>query len=492
MAAVFSLVGSFNMAEGIFAWSNMFLAGAFFFICSQILYRYPNGMLLLGRWAMVGGFGLAVLGLMGRYWRISLPEVFFFKGIMVNKNLYASSLYLFLPFVILCLVSDKKRWSRAAGVLLPVMGITILLSFSRTVCLALIFGAVPVVLITCLSFFKNRPVKRSVVVAFFLMVLVGGCFLAFPLVKNTQTVQLRLNLWSRTVQMIQNESIFGIGPGQWRLVLPEYGQALVVNASGGKTETLFQRPHNDFLWVVAETGVLGGASYLGFFFILYYYTFKVFVRAGPDQKALVLSMCYGISGYLIIALFSYPRERGLHSVLVMLMAAAVVASYHRLYPAITKGKKGWVRMLKSTMILLFVGCFLLNGFRLYSEIQLKKALQARAKGEWHKVIAHIDRAFLSVYPLDPFGVPLPWYRGMAHYNMGDLPMALVDFRRAVLYHPHHNRSLHNLAILEKLFIPGYSLYNIRPVVKSRESNYGNPDPWQRQRSRFHGYLPERL
>jgi hypothetical protein len=162
-------------------------------------------------------------------------------------------------------------------------------------------------------------------------------------------------------------------------------------------------------------------------------------------------MVYGISGYLIIALFSYPRERPLHSLLIMLMAAVIISSYHRLFPEKVKGgRKGWVVAFKSTIIILLMVCCLCSGVRLYSEIQLKKALQARAKGEWQQVIYHIDRVFLSVYPIDPFGVPLPWYRGMAYYNNHNLPMALKDFSRALLYHPYHDHSLKNLAIVKEM------------------------------------------
>lgn len=135
----------------------------------------------------------------------------------------------------------------------------------------------------------------------------------------------------------------------------------------------------------------------------------------------------------------------------LIMAAVVVSSYHRLYPVkIRGGRRGWGRALKSVMVILLMVCCLGSGLRLYSEIQLKKALQARARGEWNPVIDHIDRAFLSVYSIDPFGVPLPWYGGMAHYNNHNLPLALKNFRMALAYHPYHDHSLNNLSILREM------------------------------------------
>ena len=251
--------------------------------------------------------------------------------------------------------------------------------------------------------------------------------------------------------MIQDELFFGVGLGQWRMVLPKYGDVLAIKGnSEDNIEVRAQRPHNDFLWVAAETGVLGVTCYLLFFGILYYYAVKIINKADDEQKVFTLSVLYGMSGYLIIAMFSYPRERPLHSLLIMIMAAAVVSSYHRLYPATTRGGGVIVPIFKYAMLILLVVCCLDSGLRLYSEIQLKKALQAREHGEWRQVIGHIDKAFLSVYSIDPFGVPLLWYRGMAHYNLKNLPTALDDFIRAVNYHPYHTLSLNNLAIMQRI------------------------------------------
>lgn len=293
--------------------------------------------------------------------------------------------------------------------------------------------------------------KKGTLFFLLLLSLLWACLFLSQSAKNSETVQLRLHLWGRTVQMIQNELFHGVGPGQWRLVLPKYGQPLLTNGSGGDLETIAQRPHNDFLWVTAEAGIWGGICYLLFFAMLYYYAFKVVSRADPGQKNLVLAMVYGISGYLIISSFSYLRERPLHTLLMLLMAAAIVSSYHRLYPAKTKGIKGcWTIILKSVMVIVLMFCCLGSGLRLYSEIQLKKALQARARGEWCQVITYIDKAFLSIYSIDSFGVPLPWYRGMAYYNNNNLPMALKDFHQALVYNPYHDHSRNNVAILEKM------------------------------------------
>jgi O-antigen ligase len=459
LMSAFSLLRCVNIAEGIFVWLTFFLAGAFFLISSLILVRYPNGMLILSQWALGAVTGLVILGLAGRYWQMVQPNPFFFKGIMVNKNLYASSLFLLLPFVFHCLVAGRKLWFWTAAILLPALIITTLISLSRAVWLAMIFATVPVLLLMFCAFLGSRKkgpsvipfVKKGALFFLFLLSLLWACLSLSQSVKNGETAQLRLHLWGRTVQMIQNELFYGVGPGQWRLVLPEYGQRLEIKGSGGNVEIIAQRPHNDLLSITAETGICGGICYLLFFGMLYYYAFKIVTRANPGQKNLVLAMVYGISGYLIISFFSYLLERPFHNLLMLLMAAAVVSSNHRLYPTKSKGsKKFCIIPLKSAMVILLMVCCLGSGLRLYSEIQLKKALQAKARGEWSQVVEYIDKVFLSIYSIDPFGVPLPWYRGMAHYNNNNLPMALKDFQLALVYHPYHDHSLNNVAVVEKM------------------------------------------
>lgn len=444
-----SLTGSANLSEGFFSWLNLFLAGAFFWICSQYLYSYPKGVMVLCRWAVIAATGLAVLGLAGRYWDPDVFSGFFFNSIMVNKNLFASSLFLFLPFVIYFFVSGPLKWFSITVLVMPI-GITLLLSDSRAVGLALFFSTVPVVLMASCSPFNFF--KKKGLIIFALVSFSGLVFFIYPSLKDSETVKLRLNLWNRTAQMILDKPILGVGLGQWRLVFPEYGTPLVINGSGNNVEILAQRPHNDFLWITAETGILGGACYLTFFLMLLYYAFKIIrSRADPGQKIMVLSMVYGISGYLIFSLFSYPKERPLHSLLVMLMASVIVSCYHRLYPVKKVRDMGRrVIVVKSTIVLLLLTSCLMSGFRLYSEIYLKKALVAREKKEWHQVIAHIDSAFLSVYSIDPFGVPLPWYSGMAHYNNKNLSMAVKEFKQALSFHPYHAYSKNNLAVVKEL------------------------------------------
>lgn len=462
LVAAFSLSCSMNMGEAIFCWLTLFLPGSFLFICSLLFCRHPHYFTTINHWAVTAAVGLVILALTGHYWHndAAIGQDFFFRGIMVNKNLYASSLFLLLPFVVHCLTSSQKRWRRTTMLLLPVLCFVILLSQSRAVWLAMFFSTIPVVILArhfpAEKYQKNLAVKAvtksiSVLSVSIFLAVIWLLIVAPATINNIDTVRLRSQLWMNSVQMIQDELFLGVGPGQWRLLLPKYDMNPLWNADHTEMiETRAQRPHNDLLWITAETGFIGGICYLLFFAVLYYYAVKILKKAGDEQKALTLSMLYGINGYLVIAMFSYPRERPLHGLLLMLMAATVVASYHRLYPTTARKKTLYTPIVKWTMLTVLTVCCLNSGLRLYSETKLKSALAAREKGQWQQVVSEIDKVFLPAYSIDPFAVPLTWYRGMAQYHLGKAPAALDDFRRAITYHPYHGHSLNNVHILEKL------------------------------------------
>ncbi len=461
LLAVSSLFCCINLGEGFFACSNIAIAGSFLFICSLFFYQYPDSVFILSRWSMASGFGLVFLGLTGHYWHNDpgMIKSFPFEGIMLNKNLFASSIFLLIPFVFLNLISKQALWRKAAIVLLPFLFIVSLLSLSRAVWLAMILAGIPVAIIgydypLChcpKGKIIHKLLKPILFIVFPILLIAAACFFWPQSMGKRDSIKLRLNLWGVTAQMLRDEFLLGVGPGQWRMVLPKYDNLYGgSDISVGNIEIHAQRPHNDLLWVAAEIGILGATCYIAFFGVLYYYAVKIIKKADQEKKMLALSMLYGISGYLIIAMFSFPRERPLHNLLIMLMAATVISSYHRLYPAKISMPSALPPIIKcAILILISVGCFN-SGMRLHSEIQLKKSLKARDQLDCRQAIFFIDKALWAGYSIDPFGVPLAWYRGMANYDCNNLPAALADFTLALNYHPYHAHSLSNLAAVKKM------------------------------------------
>jgi tetratricopeptide (TPR) repeat protein len=263
----------------------------------------------------------------------------------------------------------------------------------------------------------------------------------------------RILLWKRTLDLAEDNLFSGVGVGNWKIILSSYDlSGLPEEASSNKVltnkflkNTYFQRPHNDYLWVLSEIGIFGFLFYLSSFAIVIIYVFKIWTQqSNRDDKMLSILMFFGITGYMVIAFFTFPKERIFHSMFLLVMMAIVISIYHR-----TSGTMKNVS--RSAMLLLMMPCLLLlalavaNGHaRLRAEVFTKRALAARKAENWPMVISEIDKGYSAFATLDPMSTPLKWYRGEANYLINNIPQALEDFEQAYKAHPHHIHVLNNL------------------------------------------------
>ena len=89
------------------------------------------------------------------------------------------------------------------------------------------------------------------------------------------SISERLELWKASREMYLDHPLLGVGPGNWKLHYPAYGTQ-GTRASEG--ELFFQRPHNDYIWVLTETGPLGLACHLALMGIVAFYGIRLMHR----------------------------------------------------------------------------------------------------------------------------------------------------------------------------------------------------------------------
>jgi len=179
--------------------------------------------------------------------------------------------------------------------------------------------------------------------------------------------------------------------------------------------------------------------------LLFYYALKIFFGTeDTDKKTFSITMFFGIIGYMTISFFSFPKERIFHNVFLMLIAACVISTYHKLFPIRKKITQAKVISLHVLLLVLLGVCVFVGYNRLGSEIHSKKALSARKIKAWEQVIYEIDKADSWFYNMDPASTPLSWYRGMANFSLGRTLAALEDFKKGSEIHPNHVHVLNNL------------------------------------------------
>ena len=111
-----------------------------------------------------------------------------------------------------------------------------------------------------------------ILVVYFLNISVSGIsgpktsvwntVLTLSRLKTESTWGGRLNMYKSTAGIIRENPSLGIGLGNWRLLSPKYADNTAYTDRNFTKIT--QRPHNDFLWLLSEVGIIGMVFIIGF------------------------------------------------------------------------------------------------------------------------------------------------------------------------------------------------------------------------------------
>ena len=229
--------------------------------------------------AAVLAVGLSIFG----FFRIATGHI---NGLGGNQNQWAELLVLLIPFC----------WKHKSIVLL------LLINIFFTKCRAAFLVSLVILFILCGKRTRYLVIGLAVIATIYLYNSRG--LMSFE----------RIGAWKSTLLMFLDHP-FGVGAGNWRIVIPKYGKCFV---DQGIFETLsYNKPHNDYLLVLAETGFGGLICYLTFFAYL--------IKKARNNKVLLS----GVAGYMILAFFSFPMEHAIHTILLCVLAGLVFKDYYK-------------------------------------------------------------------------------------------------------------------------------------------------------------------
>ena len=387
------------------------------------------------------------------------------QATMVNRNLLTSALCLLAPFALYTSLRRSAVWRTTAVVALAAATALIMLANSRAAWLALAVAGTTTVVVLAWGYGglklgrQQKQLYRRRLGWTVAAVIATAVFFGSPLPRGDQasvvermsaatalhqaSVGERLGLWERTLPLIRKHPLLGVGPGNWKI---EYAAGGLEGLRAEDGQTLFQRPHNDFLWIASESGLIALLAYLG---LLGYagYACVACLRRGTDKDQILTAavMLFGIIAWAVIAVFSYPKERTVHLLLTSLMLASVWSAAAGAWSVEGGTRRGALFGAAAVALLLAIAAGIVAGERWRSERHTWRALEARRRGDWHSVIREMDRARSWAVKLDPTATPLAWYRGVGYFSTGRVDAALRDFETACAVNPYHLFSLNNRA-----------------------------------------------
>jgi O-antigen ligase len=267
----------------------------------------------------VYGFILAVLALLqgissnGKLFWLRTPRMGgWIYGSYVNHNHYAGLMELLVPIPLVLSLSHlaHEKARIAAGIAAAVMAGTIFLSGSRGGMMA-IFVELIVVAVFLLR--QKKRIRIAVGVGAFAVVLVsllvwlGGKELTTRVTsisKETRTEisgGMRLSIDRDTLQMFRQKPILGWGLGTFPVVYPQFRSFY--------TNFFVNEAHNDYLQLLAETGVVGFGIMIWFVVVLYGRVRRKIGNWTTNMSAAVTLACtLGCTGILVHSLVDFNLQ----------------------------------------------------------------------------------------------------------------------------------------------------------------------------------------
>ena len=465
--ASISLISAINLGESVFDLLKAVNAFIFFILITALLTNGWEMRNAIIKAVVVSGLCLGIVGAI-QYFGIAfdyMPGRSTPYGTMANKNLLSSALLLIMPFALYCSLRYRGAWRMAGAFSVVVSGYVIFIGHSRAVWLALILGLL-VTLATAelttnwlanslsLMRFRLHRILRVLSICILSLILVLAVVATFDLSRGADnslimqrvddhSMRLRSDLWRNSLSMSIDNPLTGVGIGNWKIVVPQYGIAVRTWSRGN---TYFQRPHNDFIWVLSETGVAGFLFYVGVFAIGAFYCWRLLVRErNKGRRLLWLLMLLGLTEYVIVAALSYPRERIFHTVILMLILAFITAGYHRSQGLLRRVTRFSISSSALAIVLALLLSIVVGFTRLNGEIHTKRAVATAFAENWERTIYEIDIARSPLMSVDPTATPLACYRGIANSKMGKFSAAISDYKEALKANPYHFQTLNNLA-----------------------------------------------
>ena len=225
-------------------------------------------------------------------------------GANSHKNLLSSFLYINLFFLVLGVLRLKNLWKFLSILcILLNIGMIVLLQ-TKAVWIAVV---VSILLFGCLFLYRKFNFTIRVKWALPICLIIANVFFIFiqPQIINrglsfnksqiesekysskTELDNERLELWNKTYEMIHKHPFIGVGSGNWQIHFPDATLKGMYRAED--LNFTFQRPHNDLLWIISETGYIGFNLFLLFIFSIILFLIQKIKAIGIDAMLCVRS-----------------------------------------------------------------------------------------------------------------------------------------------------------------------------------------------------------
>lgn len=472
-----SMVQSINKGDAFSEWLRLALLYGVFIAGTTMFMNNPRSAINVCRFSAVAIIGFSVYGILQLKDIIVdhledklLHKSFMISSSLANKNFFSEVLLILLPLVIYGVLSEKSKW-RILYILALILDIFFIV-LNQTVAVWIALFVVVVFFLAVLgrkyivkliSFWSIR--NRIIIIGVFILVIAGGIkvitffpnykylgekiervgeYIQNPGLLTTQRIENnnsafdRLMLWRNSAMMISEHPVFGVGLNNWKLFYPKYGISGTMHINTGFLS--YEHPHNDYILIWAEQGIIGLALYLFLFFIIVKTGIMKMKSADQNGKMLLSLLLSSVIGFMVISLFAYPRSRFYSMLMLMIVFALITA-----FDSGRRDKNISTLPVFIAMALVSILASVAAWFRMQGEIHVRNTISAQVNGNFPRMLRESEKVHTWFYPLDMTATPVSWYNGLAYFYSGDINSAIRNYEKSILVNPNHLRLINDLA-----------------------------------------------
>ncbi len=380
-----------------------------------------------------------------------------------HKNLYSGFLLITCFLLATGIRSAKGFWKFLFRSIIGLQLILIFVLQTRSVFLALIISVLVIAIALFVLQGKNAFVlmkKFALPGLVILLAVVGFGFFTGTGQEILQRFNIanflksdtgieRYTVWYKSYFVLKDNWLTGVGAHNWMLVYPKYSLSGMFRTQ--YLNMVFLEPHNDFLWVWCELGIVGLLLFVSVFALLIFYAFKKIVAAktvAAQQIYLLLGTAQ--IGFILFCFFDFPKER-MDQQLLLVLSWAMLSARCKDY------LKSWTVSTKVIKPILFFALLVISssaiaiGARMKADSYMRDMMAAQARVDNKSVLEMAKLMNTPFAELSPQAVPKIWYEGVAAYALGQNAFAYECFLKAREQSPFNHNVLNNLGSLQAYF-----------------------------------------
>lgn len=366
-------------------------------------------------------------------------STFRIRSFFEHKNVLAEYLFLCLPFLIFGLKNsfEHKNKLKLLAFFSVIVSTLILIFLLQTRAIILSLFITSIILLIFFGQKLNIQIRIKYIFIILATIILLITFFNSQLIDlvNIESLAERTLIWKKTIQLINDNLLFGVGPGNWKFAYMQYGISEIENIS--QNHYTFQKPHNDFLWILAENGIIG---FMLVVFAISLLVYKYIKTPKLEISATTKVLVAFLLGFLIDCFFGFPKEKILSIILVSIYVVLISRNL-KFKKRITQNHQ--IISLILFVVLIFNSC--VSFYRIKGEFYTKQIYKNMESKDFNSLIENADKAKSNFYQTDLNSIPIAYYEGFAYSQLHKLDKVFICSKQAFELCPYNFEVINNYA-----------------------------------------------